>query len=424
MKTYTITEISSLSSLSKKEIRKHLIAQTLPNEKISSGYRIEEEQLNSWLKNIPQLNSEKLESIFNTIENESIIKNEYSEKSIKKYKGVSNWQTNRLNGIKFADFFCGAGGLSLGLVMAGFVPVLGVENNESAYDTYINNLGKRFAKLKQFSSIDITDNENKKKIIQYLKEEKVDLICGGFPCQGFSLSGSRVITDPRNTLYKDMLDIVNEVKPSYILMENVVGITTIFDGRVLNKILQDYYDIGYIVSYKEINAADYEVAQNRKRIIFIGNRIGNLNVYPSKLINNPNNYITCGEILEKYKDLPEDVEFNHIFSKHSKEMQERLLAVKVGHCLYSNYNDSWKKCPKDKPSCTIKGNHGATNIHYELPRVITPREMAALQSFPDDYRFKGKKQSLLVQIGNAVPPFVARAIGLALKDEILKLWKK
>ena len=110
--------------------------------------------------------------------------------------------------------------------------------------------------------------------------------------------------------------------------------------------------------------------------------------------------------------------FNHIFSKHSPEMQQRLLSVPEGKCLYSNYNDSWKKCPKDKPSCTIKGNHGATNIHYELPRVITPREMAALQSFPDDYIFYGTKHSQLLQIGNAVPPYVARAIGLALLKEI------
>ena len=101
------------------------------------------------------------------------------------------------------------------------------------------------------------------------------------------------------------------------------------------------------------------------------------------------------------------------------EMQQRLLAVPEGKSLYSNYNDSWKKCQKNKPSCTIKGNHGATNIHYELPRVITPREMAALQSFPDDFIFYGTKRSQLLQIGNAVPPYVARAIGVALYDEFI-----
>lgn len=217
-----------------------------------------------------------------------------------------------------------------------------------------------------------------------------------------------------------MLDIVKEVKPEYILMENVLGLLTIFGGKVIKKILDDYRNIGYKISFKELNAADYEVAQMRKRLIFIANRVNKKNIYPAKIISNPKKYITCGQILEKYKDLPEDIIFSHLISHHSEEMKNKLLAVPVGGCLYDNYNDAWKKCSKDKPSCTIKGNHGATNIHYELPRVITPREMAALQSFPDDYLFYGSKQSQLVQIGNAVPPYVARAIGLALKDEILK----
>ena len=303
--------------------------------------------------------------------------------------------------------------------MAGYEPVIGVEKDKSAYETYIKNFGKRFNKLNKFSNFDITVDVNKQSIIEYLKKEQVQVICGGFPCQGFSLSGSRVISDPRNTLYRDMLEIVNAVNPDFIIMENVVGITTIFEGKVLKKIINDYNEIGYNLSYTEINAADFEVAQIRKRIVFIGNRVGKANLFPKKLIEDPAKYITCAEVLEKYKNISEDKSFSHIFSRHSIDMQKKLLSVKVGGCLYPNYNDSWKKCPSDKPSCTIKGNHGATNIHYELPRVITPREMAALQSFPDDYLFFGTKQSQLVQIGNAVPPFVARAIGIALQNEIL-----
>ncbi len=420
MKTFTITEIAKLSGLTKKEIRKHLIAQTLKNTQVSAGYVIVDEDLKLWLDNIPKIESEDLDSIFKNADELSLKQGKIYFKDIIDIPRDDDWKTNQLNGIKFADFFCGAGGLSLGLVMAGYEPVLGVEKDESAYESYIKNLGKRFVKLNNFSNLDITVAKNKRDIIKYLKKESIKMICGGFPCQGFSLSGSRVISDPRNTLYCDMLDIVKEVKPDFILMENVVGIKTIFDGKVLKKIINDYYNIGYNISYLEMNAADYEVAQMRKRIIFIGNRKGKNNVFPEKIIKNSSEYVTCGEILEKYKNLSEDKNFSHIISKHSKEMQERLINVKIGECLYSNYNDSWKKCAKDKPSCTIKGNHGATNIHYELPRVITPREMAALQSFPDDYLFYGTKHSQLVQIGNAVPPYVARAVGIALQSEILK----
>ncbi len=421
MREYTITEIAKLSGLSRKDIRKHLIAQTLKNQPSTNGYKIDENELNEWIEKHSHDSLDKINSAFDCVNDSYSIKgDEFIEINIGQLPINDNWTTNILNGIKFADFFSGAGGLSLGLVLAGFEPVLGVEIDKEIYQTYKNNLGRRFDKINKFNALDITKKETKQCIIEYLKNEKIQVICGGFPCQGFSLSGSRVISDPRNTLYFDMLEIVKEIKPDYIIMENVLGLATIYNGKVLRKILNDYRAIGYKLSYKEINAADYGVAQTRKRIIFIGNRVNKRNIYPSKIIENPDNYRTCGDVLEKYKDLAEDATFNHVFSKHSPEMEKRLRLVPLGGTLYANYNDSWKKCPKDKPSCTIKGNHGATNIHYDLPRVITPREMAALQSFPDDYIFYGTKHSQLVQIGNAVPPYVARAIGLALKDEIAK----
>lgn len=419
IKIYTIAELSKLSNLSKKEIRKHLIAGLLNNTPVSSGYKIDDSDLTIWLSNIPNIDNLELNSIFDKDIDDELTTAEFYEKDIRAEYRSDNWHDNQLNGIKFADLFCGAGGLSLGLVMAGYEPVIGVEVNCSAYTTYINNLGGRFKKLRDFPAMDITNSKNKNDIIEYLQHENVQLICGGFPCQGFSVSGSRVISDPRNTLYRDMLSIVNEVKPDYIVMENVVGLTTIYGGKILKKIISDYAEIGYQISLKELNAADYEVAQIRKRILFIGNRVNKRNIYPAKILNSPDQYITCGQVLARYENMPENKEFSHIFSRHTYEMQARLLAVEEGGCLYDNYKDAWRKCPSNKPSCTIKGNHGATNIHYELPRVITPREMAALQSFPDDYLFYGTKQSQLVQIGNAVPPYVARAIGISLRDEIL-----
>lgn len=117
-------------------------------------------------------------------------------------------------------------------------------------------------------------------------------------------------------------------------------------------------------------------------------------------------------------DMPETPKINHIFTKHNKNTIERLKNVPEGGSLYPNYSDSWKKSPWDKPSCTIKENHGGVNIHPRLPRVLTPRELAELQSFPDDFIFKGSKKWQLVQIGNAVPPLLGKAIGLAVRKSL------
>ena len=100
-------------------------------------------------------------------------------------------------------------------------------------------------------------------------------------------------------------------------------------------------------------------------------------------------------------------------------MQKKLSNVKEGESLYKNYSDSWKKCPWDKPSCTVKENHGGVNIHPKLPRVLTAREMARLQSFPDDFVFQGSKKWQLTQIGNAVPCYLGKAIGLSV-EKMLK----
>ena len=96
-------------------------------------------------------------------------------------------------------------------------------------------------------------------------------------------------------------------------------------------------------------------------------------------------------------------------------MNQRLLDVEEGKSLYKNYSDSWKKCPWNEPSCTIKENHGGTNIHPKLPRVLTARELARLQSFPDDFVFQGSKKWQLTQIGNAVPCLLGKAIGCSVK---------
>ena len=126
------------------------------------------------------------------------------------------------------------------------------------------------------------------------------------------------------------------------------------------------------------------------------------------------------EGIKRFINLPEDKNFNHIFTKHSEEMKQRIIAVPEGKSLFSNYSDAWKKSPWNKPSCTIKENHGGVNLHPILPRVLSPRELAALQSFPDNFIFKGVKKDQLIQIGNAVPPLLGKAIGIAVMKSLDK----
>jgi DNA (cytosine-5)-methyltransferase 1 len=110
-----------------------------------------------------------------------------------------------------------------------------------------------------------------------------------------------------------------------------------------------------------------------------------------------------------------DPKFNHVPTEHRPDMAKRMLLLPEGKSLYKGYSDAWKKCAWNEPSCTIKENHGGVNIHPKLPRVLTAREMARIQSFPDDFIFEGPKNKQLVQLGNAVPPLLSKAIGLAIR---------
>lgn len=158
----------------------------------------------------------------------------------------------------------------------------------------------------------------------------------------------------------------------------------------------------------------YYTPQKRERVIFIGNRKGLQNYHPKPILQS-SQYITTGTAIADLMEMPENKELNHVPTKHRPDMAQRMLELPEGQSLYKGYSDAWKKCPWNEASCTIKENHGGVNIHPKLPRVLTAREMARLQSFPDDFIFEGPKNKQLVQIGNAVPPLLGKAIGLAVR---------
>ncbi len=414
MQFYTIEEISKKSGKSQKTIRRHIAAKKLEADKIQNKYRISDNAYKEWINETVFEEDDKgvFTKKINTETNDSY---KINWADISKSWEKDGWKNvNDRNGYKFIDLFSGAGGLSCGLVMAGFTPVASVEIMPEAVETYQYNFINKKGFNEKVETRDIRTPKVKDELYKTIGNQHIDLIVGGFPCQGFSMAGNRVISDPRNSLYLEMLEIVKKVQPDYVVMENVEGLRSMLDGKVETQIINDYKEIGYEINVTTLNAADYGVAQQRRRVIFIGNRIGNKNYHPKPLYE-PNNYKTLGSAIYKFMNIDEDKSINHVFTRHTEEMKKRLANVPEGSSLFKNYSDSWKKSPWDKPSCTIKENHGAVNIHPKLPRVLTAREIAAIQSFPDDFIFQGAKKWQLVQIGNAVPPLLGKAIGLSVE---------
>ncbi len=410
MEFYSIVDVSEMSGQSQKTIRRHIAAGKLKADKVGNCYRITKENYDRWL--VSDLDPEK-ENIFNEVVVESQSGDSVNWIDITDKWVYDGWyNVNYRNGLNFIDLFSGAGGLSCGLTMAGFTPVGSVEIMPEAVDTYKYNFVEQKDFNENVQTRDIREASVKQELYDSVADKHVHLIVGGFPCQGFSMAGHRVVTDPRNSLYLEMLEIVKNIRPDFVVMENVEGLRSMLDGKVEAKIINDYKEIGYDINVTVLNSADYGVPQIRKRVIFIGNRHGLTNYHP-KPIFSPENYATLGEAIKKFMSIPENKQINHIFTRHSEKMMEQIAAVPEGQSLYGNYSDAWKKSPWDKPSCTVKENHGGVNIHPKLPRVLTPRELAALQSFPDDFIFQGSKKWQLVQIGNAVPCLLGKAIGIA-----------
>ena len=417
MEIYSIKEVAELSGQSQKTIRRHIAANKLKADKISNCYRITEENYKKWLSS--DLDPEK-NNIFNDTIVESKINDSVNWIDISDFWLFDGWTNkNYRNGLNFIDLFSGAGGLSCGLTMAGFTPIGSVEIMPEAVATYKYNFVEQKGFNENVQTRDIRNSIVKKELYDSIADKHIHLIVGGFPCQGFSMSGNRVITDSRNSLYLEMLEIVKHIKPDFVVMENVEGLRSMLNGKIEAKIINDYTEAGYNINVTVLNSADYGVPQIRKRVVFIGNRFGIKNYHP-KPIFSPENYVTLGECIKKFMSIPENKQVNHIFTRHSDDMIEKIKSLPEGHSLYGNYSDSWKKSPWDKPSCTVKENHGGVNIHPKLPRVLTPRELAALQSFPDDFIFKGSKKWQLVQIGNAVPTLLGKAIGISIMKPIKK----
>lgn len=342
------------------------------------------------------------------------------------------------------DLFCGAGGLSLGFQLAGYNIVGGLDFKEDAIKTHDLN-------FKNSTSIcgDITKISNED-VLKLFGDKKVDVIIGGPPCQGFSAGNRQQIeNDPRNKLFFEFIRFVKILKPKAIVIENVRQILTKDKGFAKNKIFEILDESGYNVDVRVLIASDYGVPQNRNRAVFIGIRkdIGNIN-YDN--IKKKNRIVTVKEALEdlyeiendnleKYNKLLPKTEFqkyvkskkgkliNHEPKYPNKEVQERIKYVPQGgnwmdvpeHLWKvqrnNRHSSAYRRLDEKKPSITIDTGH-MNYFHPLYNRVPTVRESARLQSFPDDFEFVGTPTSQLRQVGNAVPPLMAKAIAILIKE--------
>lgn len=313
-----------------------------------------------------------------------------------------------LHRYNFIDLFCGAGGITQGLVQAGFNPVASAEISPIASATHERN----FPNCHHFCG-DIHEF-NTQDWLSQVGSPEIHLVVGGPPCQGFSVAGKRDPNDPRNHLFQEFVRIVSDIRPWYIVMENVPGILTMKQGKTKQAIIEAFENIGYKnVSVAILESAAYGVPQIRPRAIFIANRLGMQNPYPHPQLV-PEQYKPIESAisdLPAYEPIPS---INHEWTRHSASYMERIAKVPPGGSLYETYVDAFKRQYPGKPSMTIKENHGGTHIHPHLNRVISAREMARLQSFPDSFIFEGTMKKAMWQIGNAVPPRLAECIGYAL----------
>lgn len=379
------------------------------------------------------------------------------------------------------DFFCGAGGLSLGFSQEGFQIDLANDYDSSCIETF------------KYNHPEVPDERvilgDIKKIVDDIGDfvtNDIDVVTGGPPCQGFSTANQqRIIDDPRNELYKYFLKAVEKIAPKFVVMENVKGMLPyaqqVVEDYLRIKATRNYKTFHYDVAFKVLVSDDFGVAQKRQRLIFIAvrndvaveNKISPLNIFkeiesgqrsvkrhvlkdaldfikPLKAPTEKNQTETDDEITGKKVDVNQfngnensylklinqnrkiDFIYNHkaryanatnLEIYGTLEQGEDGTSEKIRHVmpyLHRNhiFKDKYYKLLENRPSRTITAHLKMdchSHIHPRQARSITPREAARIQSFPDDYVFLGAYLKTYMQIGNAVPPVMARGIAKVIK---------
>lgn len=343
-------------------------------------------------------------------------------------------QENNIPSIRTLSLFSGAGGLDIGFHDVGFDIIESVEIESKFCQTLELNSGegKRFENSK-VNCIDIREYTG-------AHLGKIDFIIGGPPCQTFSAAGRRAngvlgTTDARGVLFREYVRLLQELKPIGFLFENVYGIIGAQGGEPWTEILRSFSDVGYKLFYRIVDAADYGVPQHRERLIIVGLREGKFKFPrpthgPDSIDEEPfYNAETALEGVEltseeskpgiggRYGTLLDDIPPGLNYSFYTEEM---------GHpnpvfAWRSKFSDFLYKADPNTPVRTIKAQGGAYTgpFHWDN-RFFSYGEYKRLQTFPDDYQISGTKQIAVKQIGNSVPPQLARMMALAIRQQVFK----
>ena len=335
------------------------------------------------------------------------------------------------------DLFCGAGGLSLGFEKAGFTVKKAIDFDKWAIETYNFNREEKVGVVKDVTSVD-------QDFIESLGH--IDGIIGGPPCQGFSTSGQRLIDDDRNKLYREYFRILEQVNPTFFVIENVTGLLTFAKGAVKKDIISRANKLGYEVFLNTLDTSKYGVPQTRLRVFFIGikkqlcskefvfpigdkapitilDAIGDL---PSLDKGEDNTKYSCEPQTEYQKLIRDGMTelHNHVLSKHTDKTKKTLALIPEGCSIMDipenlrdgrNYHALLRKMDRNRPALCIDTGH-RTYFHYEELRIPSTREVARLQSFPDSFVFIGPRNDQQRQVGNAVPPILAEKIACTIKN--------
>lgn len=350
--------------------------------------------------------------------------------------------------MKVIDLFCGCGGLSEGFEDAGFEIISGNDVDKNMIESFKLNHPKAKAILGDITKV------SSEELLNGNKKEEVIMVIGGPPCQGFSTVGNRKEEDPRNKLFYEFVRVVREIKPKMFVLENVTGILTMQGGKVKETIKEEFEKLGYKVKIKILHAEEFGVPQKRRRTFFVGHLFNKEFEFPiAEFDGKTKPFRTVWDAIgdlpdleirqeKKQYDKEPQTEFQkflrngqknleeHKAPNHSEIMIQRMENIKQGQNhsnlpehlkLGSGYPNIYGRLIAKEPSDTITGNCGCVSapgrfIHPFKHRAITVREGARLQSFRDSKKFIGSQSSKYKQVGNSVPPLLAKALALKIKE--------
>lgn len=320
------------------------------------------------------------------------------------------------------ELFAGCGGLSTGFLDAGLHVAAGFEIDARAVDAYNYNHDYRGSR----GFIADLNTATGPELLAMADVDRCDFLIGGPPCQPFSIAGKRQgRRDLRSDLVGHFVRIVSELRPSVFLLENVPNLAAISGGEFLAELKSALRALGFTVDHAVVSAADYGVPQNRKRLVILGLRGLPSVRFPTSTHGTFDRPLVSAS--SAIGDLPDAGEFgetgiyNHEPTVHSIDMVARLSALEPGKRERGSFHD---RLHPERPSYTLRAGSGNFSplrpVHYQHHRVITVRESARLQGFSDDFRWPDRIPRLQQyrQVGNAVPPLMARAFAESLADQM------